>query len=628
MSLTAGLHAGLLRAQETPPAALADGATAKGALAERLQKLIAQLGDDSFFVREKAQEELAAIGLEAFDALTLAEGSEDIEIAARVRYLLRRMQVELTLADDPAEVKNLLDGFETADENNREERLKKLATMANDVGLPALCRLTRFLKSDAWSKRAALAIMSQGLAETSIENMVTGQPFDETAARAVAEATPPQADPIAAFDDARWDARAQTITSSLGSSPRPAANWLRAYVRMRKEMPEAIVQWQPLLVTEIENLERFPQLTAPEIVKTLLRQHVAWMEATGRQAEAEETTLRMVPLAGSEPGSLIELLHWLVAHRAWRAVDATAERFAASIQQQPHLAYTLAFAREAQGQREAADKLAARTLELNPKDLGEHYSVTMFLHNRGWTRWCEAEYRKIIEIGPPDNVYVMRAEQELAEILHDRGDDAGAAEAAAAINAVFEAQIAAGQDVPASTNYDPDVTKRRMYFFRGADAVAKKDWARAMAEFEAALPLDPTDADVLIGLFHLPDLPEAKRNEIRTRVREAAEIFRNQIQRDPEVPTPYNQLAWLISNTEGDANEAIQASKKSLELMPNAPGYLDTLGRCYYFAGDLEQAVATQTKAVRLEPQTGLMSKQLAFFQQALAERRAKAGQP
>ena len=100
----------------------------------------------------------------------------------------------------------------------------------------------------------------------------------------------------------------------------------------------------------------------------------------------------------------------------------------------------------------------------------------------------------------------------------------------------------------------------------------------------------------------------------------AVDEFRKQIKDAPDYPTGYNQLAWLVSNTDGDYDEALRCSLKSLELLPNTAGYLDTLGRCYYVKGDLDNAVKTQAQAVRLEPYSGQIKRQLDFFKAAAAD--------
>ena len=81
-----------------------------------------------------------------------------------------------------------------------------------------------------------------------------------------------------------------------------------------------------------------------------------------------------------------------------------------------------------------------------------------------------------------------------------------------------------------------------------------------------------------------------------------------------------NQFAWLVGNTLGEKNpqladEAIRNSRRSLEIKPDAARYLDTLGRCYYAKGDLENAVRFQREAAQLDPHSGLIREQLELFE-------------
>jgi tetratricopeptide (TPR) repeat protein len=86
-----------------------------------------------------------------------------------------------------------------------------------------------------------------------------------------------------------------------------------------------------------------------------------------------------------------------------------------------------------------------------------------------------------------------------------------------------------------------------------------------------------------------------------------------------------NQLAWLLANTDGDVDEALRCSQRSLELQPHRAGFLDTLGRCYYAKKDFENAVKYQLQAVALEPHSPLLIKQLELFQEALRLQQANA---
>ena len=75
-----------------------------------------------------------------------------------------------------------------------------------------------------------------------------------------------------------------------------------------------------------------------------------------------------------------------------------------------------------------------------------------------------------------------------------------------------------------------------------------------------------------------------------------------------------------MANTEGDLDEALKYSQKSLELSPENGGLYDTLGRVYYAKGDYENAVKNQQHAAELEPHSGLIARQLELFKKAREE--------
>ncbi len=145
--------------EEPKPASPAPKAPASS---ERIAKLVRQLGDKDYYVRQRAQDELASLGLDAIEALEVATTDEDAEIAARARYLLRLMRVEWTMESDPPEVKKCLRDYESLDARSREARMRTLAGLPDAKGVAALCRLVRFDKSSQLSKTAATALLLRG----------------------------------------------------------------------------------------------------------------------------------------------------------------------------------------------------------------------------------------------------------------------------------------------------------------------------------------------------------------------------------------------------------------------------------------------------------------------------------
>ena len=157
--------AGRMTAAE-PPKPDSQPASKKPVAAARIDRLVKQLGDKDYYVRQRAQDGLARLGFAAFDALSAATTNEDLEIASRAKYLLRLMRVEWTAETDPPEVKTCLHGYEFEDERSRESKMTALAALPDGKGIAALCRLMRFENSSRLSKIAAVTLLgSQPAAE-------------------------------------------------------------------------------------------------------------------------------------------------------------------------------------------------------------------------------------------------------------------------------------------------------------------------------------------------------------------------------------------------------------------------------------------------------------------------------
>ncbi len=572
-------------------------------LAERVQKLIGQLGNDDYFVRERSQQELAKIGFEAFDQLELAADNDDIEIASRAKCLVSQMQIEWTTAEDSPAVKRLLQGYGLKDEAAHSAIVTQLIELPGEQGLPVLCRLVRFDKSIVLSKLAALAIIEQKK--------------------------------IAAD---HWPTRAQAIRENLGSSPRPGAEWLRVYLTSHDDPAAGVTAWQKLAEAEQQVLA--PQ-TQPQIICALWRQQVAALRKLDRRDEAVAAMMRIVDLEEGHSETLAELVNWLVEQEAWDVVDLVAQRFAERIEREPVLLYTLAQAQQKRGQEQLAKQTAERAIGLNKgeafEQLVQHFQAARELQRRGMLKWSQDEFRHVIKLGKPGDFITLYAQRGLSELLHDQSDDRGAAE-------VWEAAVTAretkeknkeGDIQDLANRFGPMETMRaRLHFFRASQYDAEGKRAEQLAELKRGLEEDPSEVDILISLYRHPELDPELRDKTRRLINEAIEAFRREIQESPDDPTSYNQLAWLIANTEGDPREARRNSERSLELLrsqsdekeirQSEAGYLDTLARCHFAEGDLAGAVEIQSRAVELDPHSGQMSKQLGLFKSAL-EKSSKA---
>ena len=125
-------------------------------------------------------------------------------------------------------------------------------------------------------------------------------------------------------------------------------------------------------------------------------------------------------------------------------------------------------------------------------------------------------------------------------------------------------------------------------------------------------------------MYRVKDVDEEFHKQTVARIQQASRTVEGLIKQQPDNAQWYNHWAWLVSNTEGDYAQAVKHSLRSLELSPDSPSYLDTLGRCYYAAGEFEDAVRVQREAVRQHPHLQVMRDQLELIESALAEHKSK----
>jgi tetratricopeptide (TPR) repeat protein len=171
--------------------------------------------------------------------------------------------------------------------------------------------------------------------------------------------------------------------------------------------------------------------------------------------------------------------------------------------------------------------------------------------------------------------------------------------------------------------------RARMHFFFACQAASQSDAAVERTNLDQAIEQEPTDLDVLIALYRVKDDNPARREKVMKLIKTVVDTCRNEIEDIPDEPVNYNELAWLVANTEGDFDEAIRFSQKSVELaraeatttsdFKHVGQYLDTLAHCYFAKKDYANAVKYQAEAVKLDPHTKAISRQYQVFRDALA---------
>jgi tetratricopeptide (TPR) repeat protein len=346
-----------------------------------------------------------------------------------------------------------------------------------------------------------------------------------------------------------------------------------------------------------------------------------------------------------------------------------------SLQREPILSYYLAESYLQQGKLELAEAIAAAALESTPSaadgslmpppaatanedPLRSTLESTLGYRNlsnkerrrvigdkladRGLFSWAERE----LKIAATDDLTLpttLRSLNRLAELQHshERFDDATATLKVFVDR--FEKEPLFRDQVRDMTFFTSSILSH-YYLYAGDAERAKKNSDLAIAHYNHSLEIDSDNVDALIGLFKVEGgSDDHKQNcraklktltiELRRKVRDLEDMTRvvpsNQYAEAARaLANSMNSLAWVVSNTEGDFEEALEMSRQAVQLDPDEPALLDTLAHCYFAAGKWDDAVEQQSKAVELKPNDPDLRRALSRFEERRAREETKSSKP
>ena len=565
-----------------------------------IDALIEQLGAPQFAHREKAHEQLRDLGVVAFESLHAAQFHPDVEIRKQAGYLLRAIRISWVQDSDSQEVRRILGQYQTEDFEKRLERLRELVRVQGDASFMALCRLARFETSENISKRAALAILQRDDVPTNPDQF------------------------------------ASRMDKVLGPSERTAVQWLHAYAANLIDPSSAIGVWKSLCDQEVDFVQRYPDKNRRIVLRELLRWHV---EMLHRQSFVENTSAAMAQLLnvhGDDELEIRDTADWLLDLSAWQRFDQLVSHFPRQFEEVPHLRYRVAEALQDQGQEAAANALVDKILEMQIQDRPFlHVELGYHLQMRGLFQWAEQEYRRTIETVEPTEHASIESTIRLGWMFHDLGRHGKAYEAyRPLVELMTKAPAMKGRIQELS--HRPEMIRGQMHFSRGLQLGEEEKYAQQKSELEKAIARDRENADILIAMYRIPDDDEPWKqktnrliDDLRRKYEDSIRSAEQDLRQNPDqsatrrLAQQLNQFAWLVSNTFGDYRQALKSSQRSLQLIAEDGGYLDTLARCYYALDDLENALKYQRRAVELEPNSGQIRRQLDLFESVAAERAA-----
>ena len=575
-------------------------------------QLIERLGDPRYAERRDARRRLLGVGLSAFDELRAATTHPDPEVADTCALLLDELTSEWAWLDDPPCVRQRLEDYGRLAPAERVEAIRLLAILPGDEHVRPLARIAWFEPSDRLAHEAAAALLAS-------PELDRPQRRDAAIADAVAE-----------------------LEAKHGRGRRPSARWLRLAASSGSgdlAPAERVDAWRRHALAERDRYERRPRETSLEVVANV---YWEWLRAALRRGDddavnaAAVAVIELLPeeTPGTSPLRVTRTLLWASEAQRPVVVDRLLAAYGDRLKDKRGLYVQARLALE-NGEQQRAEQLAEQALAADaltasiPSRLRDHgYGVGLAiaeeLHSAGRADWARAEYAAIgAELDPLTEVAVV-ARWRLSESLHDAARYAEAAETLGelvqAINRTPTARRAYGRLDRVSKRFSRNAVVARQQLSAALAARDAGDRRAEIAALNKAITNLGDDADILIAMHQVKDPPPAFAKATLQRIEALCRSFEQQIAKAPGDAEYFNAWAWLVSNTEGDFDKAVRYSERSLQLRPGSAGLLDTLGRCYFSAGRVAEAVEVQRRAVELEPTMLVMRRQLAEFEAALAE--------
>ncbi|MDZ4851300.1 MAG: hypothetical protein SGI77_18580 [Pirellulaceae bacterium] len=603
-----------------------DDANSKEAnLKKRVAELIEKLGSDHYATRRQAQESLQQIGVLALDQLQAAILHSDPQIASTARYLVRSSFTNWTNDTDPLEVRKLLEHYSTNDETYREERIKLLAAVSFDRGLPSLLRIARYEVSGRLSRRAALSIF-------------------ETTSKLPVRRT-----------DAQTRQRWEAVVAAASQGKNQACQWLNEYASMKVNASEMNAEFW---VSAVENESRLFQEKSMETSRELLVEFIRFtseqLAENNRSLEALQVASRLSDIEYEDRNRLphaLDLCVWALDRGFPSIVIEQCEKpWIASIKH-AYLDYLRAESYQRLGEAKQADEFANRAF-LRGSAAESEFSMqdreakAEFLNYRQQYVWAEREYRAALKIADPHDGATLGLTRSLAAMLVDGQDYAAAAEVMKPFADRFKREPAFAHEIDRDHkfsrvnslleeekigSYSERYTSNFLYY-RGWDNMRSGKLEDAKQDLRKAWKLDSSNIDIAITMWKNRS-DEAWNRESELAVEQAVKQFRQalpKLEREIQSNAPnefasfqldyaeaLNMFAWTLVCTDRELDAALEHSQRACRLMPNSAAFLDTLARCLFEKGRVDEAIRTQKEAIALEPYSREIRRTLEEYESA-----------
>lgn len=623
--------------------------------------------------------------MEAFEPLIRAKNHKDPEIAARARYLVRQIQVNLVMPDDSPQVATLMRNIFLLDRRKRESRIAELAMLPDGEGLAALCRLIRFSESEASAKTAAVGIIQSRLynkkelasmaAELSSSPRYTGRTYSLNVyqTRTLFQAAGSYSkEKEKKFGQPLGQKESDEIRRLLKSCDRPAAKLVFAWfdfaeAKTDAEKKAAYEEWDKLCRQEEKFLENNPTRVTPAIFSFLLTIQI---EKSVELKLSDQTQIDLVRRQLKRTHfwnrtNFKEIINRLIDEKIWKLADMSIPEFGTVMMRAynqetlPRFFCLMIHASEDQDQTEDQDQgdknqagkdqaekvpLVDSLFELYEKSFPSrgtakaafHLQCAMVFTEEGLYDRAIAQYEATIKVEnmpqsrSPERLLCWYGFQGIMDLHEGRDQFELAAKTSDAMLKKLES-LNDTQKKRAAVALLVKKTKSHSAYYRVMAEKKNGNEAAYRKLLGEASHLYPESGRTLIECYRLPVTPKSQkfRDRIVKQIKKTITSLTKQAKAGSNREINANWAAWLVANTEGDLDSVIEL----LESVPTRhskqnSGSLDTLALCYFKKGEVAKAVSLQREAVEQSPYDSRLQKAWKTLSEAYEKKTGKKPEP
>lgn len=564
----------------------------RSAQLDKITQLIEQLGHDEFSQRENARDALLECGIEAFDALYESRMHQDAEVRAAIRWLLQKIEIEWNTSELPETLSAIVQDYTKVDHEQRKLRLERIRTSEYWQRFVLLAKIARYEQNEMLANQAAVDLIVANGTQTKLD-----QP----------------------------DINKQ-IASAIGESKRITCCWIRESIALQDRREAYFGRWYSLIEPE------FVARKEPGDLNKSIVRLAHWLGDESIRFENAEATAKIANLlvnnSRDEVIDISETADWLIARKLWEPLETLHVKYNDTFDKNAWLLFRIAESKWQQSEFELAQNIVDRANSLISDGLTRRLEIALHLRRTGYSRIAyDLLAKNIAEAEEGSNVWIY-SRLVAAEWLHDQQEDAKAVETLAPLVTWIATDEAAKQVDKPTFPRSPKHIKSRFHYFAALQQRIEGNLEGSREHLIAGLQENTDDSDLLIAVFRADGIGADWRAIADELVQQSLESWNNEISmlrqqssvendikirklQIRQLASKLNTWAWLSCNTGGDLDTALQYSKRSLQLRPDSPYYLDTLANCYRAMGKLDLAIECQEKAVKLAPESKLMKAQL-----------------